>query len=192
MTNTKKNIVEEEAPLHVILFCSRNKDNSDIEGFEQRNRQFLSRSNIDDLKERFGEFVRSGKSGEMCRLYISVNARNNEKIHRELLHWMIDNPNQNMAHIESRTVSIAARSECAAEKKWMFDFDMEPTLIGEFVNDIHKCDAEVDVDAFPTPNGLCVITSRGFDIRKLDLLDKWKGVELKKDALRCVVWKTNK
>lgn len=178
--------------LHVVLFCSRNKDNEDVEGFEQRNRKFLTRHTPEELEERFDEFVAAGVPGEMCRFYMSVNARDNEKTCRNLMHWLVDNPDQDMAHIESRTVSIAAKAECQAEKKWMFDFDADPALFDDFKTDILACDACVEVEAFPTPNGLCVVTSRGFDVRKLDFGGKWRDVELKKDADRCVMWKTKK
>lgn len=176
--------------LHVVLFCSRNKDNEGVEGFEQRNRKFLTRHAPEELEERFDEFVAAGVPGEMCRFYMSVNARDNEKTCRNLMHWLVDNPDQDMAHIESRTVSIAAKAECQAEKKWMFDFDADLALFDDFKTDILACDACVEVEAFPTPNGLCVVTSRGFDVRKLDLGGKWRDVELKKDADRCVMWKT--
>lgn len=80
------------------------------------------------------------------------------------------------------------KTECRAEKKWMFDFDEDPVLFDKFVEDIHSCDPDVEVFKYKTPNGLCVVTSRGFDTRKLDLDGKWKNVELKKDASRCLFW----
>lgn len=192
MTKNKANTANTaDNLLHVVLFCSRNKDNENVEGFEQRNRKFLTRHTTEELEERFDEFVRAGKPGEMCRFYMSVNARNNEKVQRNLMHWLVDNPDQDMAHLESRAVSIAAKAECREENKWMFDFDASPSLYGEFVEDVHGCDANVELEAFPTPNGLCVVASRGFDFRKLDLSGKWNEVGLKKDANRCVMWKTN-
>lgn len=180
---------EEQPPLRVILFCSRNKDNEGIEGFEKRNRKFLSRKSDEELMHRFDEFVSAGVPGELCRFYASVNARDNEKVARSLMHWMVDHPDQDMGRIESRIVSLAAQSECAAEKKWMFDFDEDPSRLEEFESDVSACDPKVKIEAFPTPNGLCVIASRGFDVSKLDLGSKWKDVELKKDAQRCISWK---
>lgn len=175
--------------LHVVLFCSRNKDNVGIEGFVQRNRKFVSDKTPEELAERFNEFAEAGLPGEMSRMYVSVNARDNEKIRRNLMHWLIDHPEQSMAHIESRTVSVAAHKDCAAERKWSFDFDADPALFDEFASDVHACDENVELEAFSTPNGLCVVCNRGFDIRKLDLSGKWKDVGLKKDSNRCVTWK---
>lgn len=180
---------EEHRPLRVVFFCSRNKDNADVPNFEQRNRKFLSTKSDEELMERFEEFVFSGVPGEFCRFYTSVNARDNAKVSRALMHWLVDHPDQEMDHIESRVVSIAAKSECAAEKKWMFDFDADPALLDEFIADVKACDDKVELEAFPTPNGLCVVASRGFDTRKLDLGGKWKDVGLKKDDQRCVAWK---
>lgn len=179
----------EQRALRVALFISRNKDNSDVPGFEQRSRKFLTDKTDDELRERFEEFVYAGVPGEFCRLYVSVNARDNEKVQRGLMHWLVDHPDQDMAHIESRTVAIAAKSECAAERKWMFDFDTDVSLLPEFEADVAACDPNVELEAFATPNGLCVITSRGFDVRKLDLGGKWRDVELKKDDQRCLYWK---
>lgn len=189
---TKNKTQEQNAPLHVVLFCSRNKDNAEVEGFVQRNRKFLTEKTPIELMERFNEFVFSGVPGEMCRFYISVNARDNEKVRRGLIHWLVDNPDQDMGHIESRTVAIAAKSECRAEKKWMFDFDEDVSLLDDFIADIKSCDDRVEVETFTTPNGMCIVTSRGFDTRKLDLQDKWKNVELKKDENRCFTWKTKR
>lgn len=176
--------------LHVVLFCSRNKDNVGVEGFTQRNRKFLSDKTMEELVGRFDEFVAAGVPGEFCRFYMSVNARDNEKVRRNLMHWLIDHPEQSMAHMESRVVAVAAKKECQAEKKWMFDFDADPSLLDEFVDDVRACDENVKIEAFPTPNGLCVVTDRGFDFRQLDLSGKWRDVELKKDENRCVMWKT--
>lgn len=195
MTNNKNNTTEnaEESanPLRVVFFCSRNKDNEGVEGFEQRNRKFLSTKSDEELMQRFEEFVFSGVPGEFCRFYATVNARDNAKVARALTHWMVDHPDQEMDHLESRVVSIAAQAECAAEKKWMFDFDADPALLDEFKGDVAACDDKVELEAFPTPNGLCIITNRGFDTRKLDLGGKWKDVGLKKDDQRCIAWKRN-
>lgn len=183
------NTPETENTLHVVLFCSRNKDNENVEGFVQRNRKFLTDKTAEELAERFDEFVAGGVDGEFCRFYMSVNARDNEKVRRALMHWLIDHPEQSMAHLESRAVAVAAKKECQAEKKWMFDFDADPALFDEFVSDVHACDDGVVVESFPTPNGLCVVCDRGFDARNLDLGGKWRDVELKKDESRCVAWK---
>lgn len=178
----------EETLCRVVMFCSRNKDNQDVEGFEQRHRNFVSDKTNEELISLFQEFVNGGVPGEFCRLYVSVNNRDNNKVVKNLTHWLIDNPDQDVSHMESRVASIAMKSECRAEKKWMFDFDEVPTLFDKFVEDVHSCDPEVEVFKYKTPNGLCVVTSRGFDTRGLDLGGKWKNVELKKDASRCLFW----
>lgn len=190
MTDTTNNKgSEERLPLRTILFCSRNKDNKDIEGFKQRKRKFLSSLSDEDLMSRFEEFVFSGVPGEFCRFYASVNGRDNEKIRRNVIHFLVDHPDADMALVENYSVAAADRDDCKAERKWVFDYDADPALIDEFVADVKACDGEVEAEVFPTPNGFCVVTSRGFDARNLDLGGKWNDVALKRDASRCIAWK---
>lgn len=140
------------------------------------------------LIEKFKHFVEDGLTGEFCRLYVSVNVRDKDKLYKNFLHWLIDNPNYNLSNVSSKIASIAAKPECKLTNKWLFDFDEDSALYNEFVEDIKLCDSEVKLESYKTPNGLCVISSRGFDTRNLDFTSKWKNVELKRDADRCLYW----
>lgn len=176
-------------PIRVCLFVSRNKDNKYIENFVERRRSFITTKTKDELAEEFDNFVNHGVEGEMCRMYLSVNTRDNTKIHKELLHFLIDNPDFNLAHIQSKIAGIAANKECALEKKWMFDFDCEDKdKLYEFVEDITVCGSIVGVGCcHKTPHGYAVIVSHGFDTRKL--VEKWGDIAtLKRDDLLCVAW----
>lgn len=184
-------VAYDDKPLRICLMVARNKDNKDIEGFKERRRAFLTTKTDDELRKEFMHFVEDGKHKEFCRLYVSVNARDPQKIHKELLKFLIDEPEFNLTHIQGKLAGIGAKKECAIEKKWMFDFDcMDEDKLDGFMDDI--CDASnasgyFSVTSYKTPHGWAVITSHGFDTRKL--MEKWGNiVTLKRDDLLCVDW----
>lgn len=178
-----------DKPIYVALFVSRNKDNKDIPDFKERRKSFITHKSILELSEEFHAFVNMGQKGEMCRFYYSVNERDGKKIYTELMHFLFDNPDFNLCSLGSKLAGIAAKKECAKGKAWMFDFDIDDKdLVGKFCHDILSID-EMKVIYSKTPHGYAVITSRGFDTRKL--LEKWNdSVTLKRDDLLCVDWAT--
>lgn len=179
-------------PIHVVLFCSRNKDNQHIDGFKERRKSFITHKNPFELAPDFESFVAEGQVGEVCRLYYSVNARDPRKIYQKLLHFLIDEPDFNLCSIMPKIAGIAAQKECAAEKQWMFDFDLDDVKqVFNFVEDIKAIDPEISPAINKTPHGYAVVTEHGFDTR--ELLEKWKEyVSLKRDDLLCVNWLTKK
>lgn len=188
MKNNKWSVESFSAePIHVVLFVSRNKDNLFIPDFKERRKSFITHKKAEDLKEEFNDFVSHGREGEMCRMYYSVNARDPQKIHTQLMHFLFDNPDFNLCSIAPKLAGIAAQKECALEKKWMFDFDSKDD-IDWFLADIHSCtDGEVTPKLYPTPHGYAVIVDHGFDTR--ELMEDWKDiVTLKRDDLLCVDW----
>lgn len=186
----------DESPINVVLFVSRNKDNKGVKDFVERRKSFITHEPIYSakLEHEFINFVKEGMPGELSRMYYSVNERNPEKIHKILMHFLIDNPDFNLCAIDSKLAGIAANKECALTKRWMFDFDIkDKEKVLEFCNDIEDISSGVDiksdvnVEVHETPNGYAVITDRGFDIRKL--LEKWgNDVTLKRDDLLCYRW----
>ena len=182
--------VEKMSNLKVALFVSRNKDNKKLEGFKERRVSFLTDKTVEELQDDFKDFVRRGSHrGEVSRFYISVNSRDEDKIRKGLIHYLVDHEDLNMAQLERRVASIASLKENAKEKKWLFDFDEEPHHIHGFISDIYKiAPTDTEVTLHDTPNGYAVIVSKGFDTRSL--LSKWKNVELKRDDMLCVDWKT--
>ena len=184
-------------PIHVVLFVSRNKDNKDVKDFEERRTSFITNQlmNFGYLATKFNTFVQQGVSGETSRMYYSVNARDHEKIHNQLLHFLIDDPDFNLCSVSAKIAGIAAMRECAAQKRWMFDFDINSEEeVNQFVEDIEAIastdENPISVEVHSTPHGYAVITNRGFDTR--ELYKKWDEslVSLKRDDLLCCNWKT--
>jgi hypothetical protein len=180
----------ESTQINVVLFVSRNKDNESVPNFVERRKSFITSYSIgnDKLNQEFDDFANAGVPGEMSRFYYSVNERNLKAIYKELLHFLIDEPDFNLCALPGKLASIAAKKECALTHKWMFDFDCnDKDKVTEFCNDIVNIDADVHTDIHKTPNGYAVVTNRGFDTR--ELFKKWdKDVTLKKDDLLCVGW----
>lgn len=179
-----------DEPIYVVLLVSRNKDNANIPNFKERRKSFITHLKWDKLKKDFNSFVNQGVPGEFCRLYLSVNARDGVKIHKELLHFLIDNPDFNLCSLNSKIAGIAAQKECAKEKRWMFDFDLANHLkMHEFCLDIINIDNTIQIEVCNTPHGYAIITNKGFDTRTL--MEKWgEFVTLKRDDLVCLFWAT--
>ena len=182
-----------DSPIHVVLFVSRKKDNKDIEGFKERRESFITHEPIDSVKleVKFAHFIAEGVAGETSRMYYSVNARDGKKIHQKLLHFLIDDPDFNLCSIQPKLAGIAAQKECALEKKWMFDFDIDDKgALLDFLSDINAIDSTVALyPIVKTPHGYAVVAERSFDTRPL--LEKWgKDVTLKRDDLICIKWIT--
>ena len=182
-----------ESPVYVVLFVSRNKDNVGVENFEQRRISFITHKEIDDsrLIRDFENFVSNGVPGETCRMYYSINARDTKKIYKDLVHFLIDEPDFNLCDIAPKLAGIAASKGNALTKHWMFDFDINDlNKANEFCDDIKAIDPEIEIIIHKTPNAYAIITNHGFDTRKL--YEKWdsKLTELKRDDLVCVRWKT--
>lgn len=174
--------------LRVVLFISRNKDNKHIEGFKERRVSFLTDKSFDELVLDFKNFIiNRNHKDEISRFYISVNRRDGDKIRKGLIHYLVDHEDMNMAKIDRRIASIASLKENAKDKKWLLDFDEDPSKIDEFIADLEtELPEDVKYHVTGTPNGYAITVDRGFDSRKL--LAKWSMVELKRDDLLCVAW----
>lgn len=174
-----------ENKLRVVLFVSRNKDNKHLNNYTQRKKSFLTKKSVEELEESFMDFVNKGLNGEMSRMYLSVNSRDEKSVKRELMHELFDN-NVDLVKMESKLASLASKSRCAAEKKWMFDFDSEDkNLLNNFVSELEVL-TELKPAVYKIPNGYAVVVERGFDPR--ELLSKYPFVELKRDDMLCVKW----
>ena len=194
MKNFKWSVVSfDSSPIYVILFVSRKKDNKHIENFVERREAFIThyKWNEQPLINKFEDFIKRGQKSEFSRMYISINERNGEKIYKELLHFLIDNPDFNLCSISAKLAGIAAQKECALSKKWMFDFDFEdPGMLHDFIEDIKKYAGEdIEIKTHQTPHGYAIITEHGFDTR--ELVKKWPEVGIKRDDLLCINWGKN-
>ncbi len=186
------NLGDKEA--RVVLMVSRNKDNKHIEGFKDRRKALFTTRTMEELNDTFKDFCLKGVDLERCRLYMSNNTRDMVKVKKELIKHLIDNDDFNLCSIDSKIAAIAATKECAKEKRWFFDFDINSEeLLTEFCKDIHMIDKDLKLTITKTPNGYAVGTNRGFDTRVL--MDKWEKEEvtLKKDdmLLMCTATKLN-
>lgn len=195
MKNNKWSVrSNDERDMHVVLFVSRNKDNSHIEDFKERRKSFITKDDMDSehLINKYMDFVNKGQIGEMCRMYYSVNSRDEDKVYKDLLHFLIDTPDFNLCSMDSKLAGIAATNSNAKSKHWMFDFDIDDnTKMLEFVNDIYNINKDINVTTHKTPHGYAIIVDHGFDTR--ELYKKWdpKDVTLKRDDLLCVRWDIN-
>lgn len=175
-------------PYVVVLFRSRNKDNKDVPNFKERKNAYFRSADKDKIYKDFIKFVNDGVPGEMSRCYISLNARDTEKVKKELLHTLIDE-DICFDYIEPKIAGIAAKKENAAEKKWFFDFDLDSErALYQFITDIIAIDPNLTPEAIKTPHGYAVVVQHGFDTRKL--LTDWENVTLKRDDLICSYWGT--
>jgi hypothetical protein len=176
---------ENNKPLYGVFFCSRNKDNKDLENFSERRRSFLS-TDISKAERDFEHFVEDGRDGEFCRMYVSVNTRDRIKTRQGVLHWLIDDANPNLEMIQAKICGIAMKHENAETKKWLFDFDSEDSVeISKFIADLSEYDVRYEVHM--TPHGYAIITDHGFDTR--ELLKDRDYVTLKRDDMLCYKWK---
>lgn len=177
-----------------MLFKSRNKDNREVEGFKERSWAFFTDDPVSDYARRFPAFVSQGQPGEFCRCYISVNSRDMAKVKDRLICQMVMDKAFPMDRLESEAVSVAMKAECAAEHKWLFDFDVDdPAKLDEFLDDVRKYVNDADIWPHRTPHGWAVVVNHGFDTR--EIYDKWgknDQVTLKRDDMLCYGWDTKK
>ena len=175
---------ERKTSVYAAMFVSRNKDNREVKGFKERRMAFLSDRDPETLIPRFKRFTSDGVDGEVCRFYRSVNSRDLEKARKKLIVALVeaDSPDT-LLRIEARTVSIAMTAECAAERKWLFDFDCnDEQKVKEFMDDVIHDGGFDQLPFYATPHGFGVIAPHGFDTR--NLMAKWGACcDLKRDAM---------
>lgn len=183
----------DDTPVNIVLFVSRRKDNKNLKDFKERRRSFITHDTMDSeaLHRGFMEFVYSGRPGEFCRCYYSVNERDPEAIHKAFLHYLIDTPNFNLCDVQPKLAAIANTPECRKSRRWLFDFDIDDKAkVDEFVEDLKKVDDTIKITVRRTVHGYGVVISHGIDTRTI--YEKWDKelVGLKKDDLVLVEWAT--
>lgn len=168
--------------LKVYLMVSRNKDNKSTLNFKERNKKILAYSE-DECKifKMFREFVNTGVPGEVCRLYKSVNDRNESKVRKAfLLKFISDEPD--LTKIDGTLISSALIKDSALEHKWMFDFDStDENKLHGFL--IYLNDINIKYEVTKTPNGYAIVVEHGFNTN--DLFEKFKDIDisLKRDDM---------
>ena len=184
--------------VRIALFVSRNKDNKEIPDFKERREAFIIDTHgprhdldieINRMHKKFGEFVSKGIPGETCRLYLSVNDRNREKIKKNFVIELLKNDDYNLSNIKDILVSVAMKKENAVTKYWLIDYDREDTEeeVREFIEDMKELTNYKEnpfniLNINPTVHGWHIIVSHGFDTRAL--LKKYGDfVSIQKDAM---------
>lgn len=168
--------------LYVYLLCSRNKDNKDVPNFKTRTKTILEyKENEEQVMKAFVSFTKKGVPGEQTRLYRTVNARNEDKVREEfMIRLLRDKPS--VTQLDRTLASAAQQTQCRAESKWLFDFDVDnDKLLGQFRTDLGLLG--IHNDCYKTPHGYAIIVPHGFDTR--ELMEKWKDydITLKKDDM---------
>ena len=181
--------------LYVYLFISRNKDNLNIPGFRERKMSFLAYENSHRVKTRWHEFLKDAKDGELCRMYRTVNKRDPRAIKKLLMIQLVIDDQFDFGHMDGKLAGCAAKKECDAEGKWLFDYDKDEgdtRTVNDFELDIIESQGEDIIDQdYITPHGYGVIVKHGFDTR--DLLKKWGDiVTLKRDDMMLLQWETKR
>ena len=177
-----------------VLFVSRNKDNSWLNDsihkpFKPRTKSFVAKVSpfdVSSLYNEFEAFVNEGVNGEVSRLYVSVNARDEQRVHKALIHELIDKPDFDMTKIDSKIASIAMKPANRKTSHWLFDFDRRNfDLFYKFFTEVSK---QTKILAqTPTMNGYALIVAHGFDTR--EILKKYPMATLKRDAMLLSYWK---
>ena len=177
-----------------VLFVSRNKDNRGLNNsiyqpFKPRVKSFVARVSpfdVSSIYDEFETFVNEGVNGEISRLYVSVNARDEQKVHRALIHELIDKPDFDMTKIDSKIASIAMKPANRKTSHWLFDFDRRDfVLFYKFFTEVSK---QTKILAQkPTMNGYALVVAHGFDTR--EILKKYPMATLKRDAMLLSYWK---
>ena len=161
-----------DEPLHAIMFVTRNKDNRDLPNFKERREVFLTTQPEDSpiIKQKFLEFAKRGQKNELSRLYISLNARDQQQTRISFMHYYFDHSDQiNMAGLPAIATKIAMNRKNAVEKKRMFDVDTkDKNILDAFIADLTSRSKTANKPKiYPTINGFAVVIERGIDLRNL-------------------------
>jgi hypothetical protein len=164
-----------DKPLHAILFVARNKDNRDLPNFKERREVFLTTQPEDSpiLKQKFLEFAKRSQKNELSRLYISLNARDQQKTRISFMHYFFDHSDQiNMAGLPAIAAKLAMNRKNAVEKKRMFDVDTkDKNILKAFIADLTKqvmrSKTTNAIIIHSTIHGFAVVIERGIDLRNL-------------------------
>ena len=120
------------------------------------------------------------------RLYRSVNQRDMSKAHRELVHYMIDHPDD--YRIDSKFKSLLMKKPCRAQKNFLIDIDSsDDGVTYQVVGYLHAKSVKILEGPVETPNGYHIITEP-FDVRYINdfttfISSNPYSIELKHDDL---------
>lgn len=167
--------------MFTVVLNSRNKDNKGVKDFRERKKVFLVREfepymgEIEEefnMYEEFERFVQEGVEGEMSRLYISVNSRNEKKIQRDLFMELYDKQ-LDFVSFQRKLVSIANKDVNKASRNYLLDYDKDSSE-KEMLKDLEEIKGNIKHGNIleillykKTLNGWHIITNP-FDIRAIN------------------------
>lgn len=180
-----------EKDFYIVLFVSRNKDNKHIEGFKERRRVFITdEKHLENTLSYFETFMNNGIFGELCRCYVSVNKRSSDKVNRKILHWLLDNQDFPTPLLANKIAAIANEKECAAEHKWLIDFDSTDSVkLKDLIEGLRNDFSTEEISVHHTPHGYAIVLPHGFDSRWMEADERIKDIAtIKRDDMLIQMW----
>ena len=173
---------------YTVLFVTRNKDNKHVDNFKESRKSFLSDKSVNELMSEFNDFCEQHPY-QTCRFYRSVNSRDDAKVKKSLMHYLLDNdcPTWKLPHVVTR---LANRPENRKSKHFLVDVDFKMTKEQQFemMEDLTAVANVLSVKE--TPNGMHFVTESGFYYKPL--VEKWSAfgkVEMKNDDMLLVEYR---
>lgn len=174
----KSAIAPQKKALAVVTFCSRHKDNDNVDGFKPRCQAFpvyLNPIDIETLQSKFQKFCNEGLPNEVSRFYITLNARYEDGVRSDLICRILQNET-NFSLMNRVITSVAARCNDLVTKCWMFDVDgddmtqqsIEFAVMMYTQNQQLASGVRQAAALYKTKSGCHVITSAHFDTRKIE------------------------
>ena len=186
---------------HTVMFVSRHKDNEEqgIENFRPRCEQHVAKLEVESLdtlaataRDKFGamfdRFVSDGVDGETSRMYVTLNGADSDRCLKELAIAVLQDKISDVTKVNATLVSIVARPEMAATKRWLFDADCDIETARIFADRVdERLAARYGVDSpnakcsiLRSKNNFAIVTNARFDAR--GILDGFPDIELKQEA----------
>lgn len=180
--NEKSGIQE----LHTVMFVTRRKDNKVLAinpAWHERRELHVAKLAFDEtepapfdafiaeaqmlMHESFKMFANKGADGEVSRMYVSLNAADNAKCQKVLMHKLIDQ-DVDMMKMNNLIASIVASPEARATRRWLIDCDCSREETEQVLSEIREIAGDENFgEILPTYHNWCIITPRGFDNRTI-------------------------
>lgn len=157
---------------------------------DQIKRAFLSDKSDKDLLERFRTFVSGVPERSICRLLISVNRRDNDKIMEELQIQLIKQKNVVATDVNRLITGIAGQPGMAEsrDKQRLVNINTN-TYSSQEITEMkrhifYKGINYSDMKAYDAPESHQLVLPRGFDNR--EFIEQWPDVQILADGMYCL------
>ena len=181
--------------MRIVLYLSRSKDNKEVIGHKPRKKAFVTNKDFTKLDGDFQKFVNEGLPHETCRMYVSANSRDEEKVKKSLICSLLTK-DIDLTRIDSAVVREAAKVENSVEKHWIIVYrhreDCSPiekhTGLCAFRSDLIQM-IGYEPEMYKVPEGAGFVLMHGFDAR--ELMAAYPNITIHRDGLLCVAVKEN-